>query len=202
MRFALALFMVLLLCSIVVGQEEAVNPALILKECTEAKATCKQTEQTCTDSIDLVNNVMSWTGIKILIGVGLIILATWFTIFTVGVIYRWIYDIKQKTTRARYVDQLEHTNALLLDTINRLNENLNNLDIENQKLQESKSILRELLDVHLPEAPKDDITEEVREGHKRTTLVRVIGLIVIILGIIGMIIVFWKLGYITNIPFL
>jgi regulator of replication initiation timing len=90
--------------------------------------------------------------------------------------------------KSRYVDQLEHTNKVLMKTVEIINENLNKLGFENQKLQESKSILRELLDKQLPQIQGVKIDQKALDRQRMTKILRLLGLLVLAGGVILVII--------------
>jgi regulator of replication initiation timing len=90
--------------------------------------------------------------------------------------------------KSRYVDQLEHTNKLLMQTIEKINLNLSKATTENQKLLESKSILRELLDKQLPQIEGIKADQKPLDKQKMTKFLRMIGLLVLSVGVILVII--------------
>lgn len=185
MRYGTAIVILIL---VTIAQAQQVNPEVVLKECTDAKATCRETTTTCTDIYNKVNELFSWTGIKILLGVGLIIMATWFIIFSLGAIYRYLNDIQQRRQKTRYVDQLEHTNKILLELGEKLQTKFTIIEEEIKQITELRQKLQEQLRIQQTTNTQipDHILGEQQDKpaeNKKTSWLNQIGYMLITLAI-------------------
>ena len=136
MRFVTLVFLVLLSCAVVGQQENLVNPATILNECTKSRVVCEQSAKTCVDVGAATESSFSWTGLKVVLAVVVGILACFFGFRTFGAFIRFLDDLRKSRERNRYVEQLEATNKSLMGVSQQLSERVVLLERENVLLAE------------------------------------------------------------------